>query len=412
MTRRMLIRILAVALVGAALAAGIYVGYRNMLGPRTFGAIFTRVTGLYSGDEVRVSGVKVGTVSDVQPQGQTVKLTLNVDRDVPIPADVKAVIVQQNLVAARYVQLTPAYRTTGPTLREGSVIPVSRTAVPVEWDEVKEQLTRMVTELGPTKPGDTSVAGRFVDSAANAMAGNGDRLRDTLAQLSGVSRVLADGNGNIVDTIKNLQVFVTALRGSNTQIVQFEDRLATLSSVLDSSRTDLDAALTDLSVAVGDIQRFMSSVNNRTAESVTRLTDVTQTLVGNKKELEELLHVFPTVMSNFYNIYDPVSGTANGMFAVNGFSNPAQFVCGAIAGIQGGDPAEGAKKCAEYLGPALRLLNFNYLPIPVNPFLGPTPRPDQLIYSEAKLMPGYTGPEPPPPATLPGMLLPAEGPAS
>ena len=137
----------------------------------------------------------------------------------PIPADAKAVIVAQNLVAARYVQLDarlPERR--GPTMGDGGVIPFERTAVPVEWDEVKTQLMRLATELGPkTAHGtcrDTSV-GRFIDSAANALDGNGEKLRETLAQLSGVARIFADGSGNIVDIIKNLQTFVTALRDSN-----------------------------------------------------------------------------------------------------------------------------------------------------------------------------------------------------
>ena len=65
-------------------------------------------------DEVRVSGVKVGNIKSIQPEGTRAKMTLEVDRGVPIPADAKAVIVAPNLVAARYVQLTPAYRTSGP----------------------------------------------------------------------------------------------------------------------------------------------------------------------------------------------------------------------------------------------------------------------------------------------------------
>ena len=52
--------------------------------------------------------------------------------------------------------------------------------------------------------------------------GNGDKLRQALAQLSGAARILANGSGNIVDIIKNLQTFVTALRDSNEQIVQFK----------------------------------------------------------------------------------------------------------------------------------------------------------------------------------------------
>ena len=57
-----------------------------------------------------MAGVKVGTIDSIEPDGTQTKMTLQVDRDVPIPADAKAVIVAQNLVAARYVQLTPAYR--------------------------------------------------------------------------------------------------------------------------------------------------------------------------------------------------------------------------------------------------------------------------------------------------------------
>ena len=68
---------------------------------------------IYPGDEVRVSGVKVGTIDSIEPEGTQAKMTLKVDHGVPIPADAKAVIVAQNLVAARYVQLTPAYRNGG-----------------------------------------------------------------------------------------------------------------------------------------------------------------------------------------------------------------------------------------------------------------------------------------------------------
>lgn len=414
MSRQHIARIAAVTMVAAILAAGIFISYRNVFGPRTVSAIFPTASSIYEGDDVRVSGVKVGTVKTVEPQGTTTKLVMNVDHGVPIPVDVKAVIVQENLIAARYVQLTPTYQGDGPTMADGAEIPMDRTAVPVEWDEVKEQLMRLATELGPAAGANSTTSiGRFIDSAANALDGNGEKLRHTLNQLSGVARYLADGSGNIVDIIKNLQVFVAALRDSNEQIVQFEDRFATLSSVLNGSRSDLDAALTELSIAVGEVQRFVAGVRDKTSEQVQRLANVTQTLVDGKKDLEEILHTFPSTLGNFYNIYDPTTASNNGVFVVNNFANPAQFICSAIASIQGGNPMDGAKKCAEYLGPALRLFNFNLLPFPLNPVLGPTPYPDQLIYSEPDLVPGVVAAEgPPPPPTVPDMLLPSERPPS
>src|SRR6202048_4200380 len=277
--RNRLTAIGAVVLAGLIVAGTALIVRDAFFGPRTITAYFTTATAIYPGDQVRVSGVKVGTIKSIQPEGKQAKMTLKVDHGVPIPADAKAVIVTQNLVAARYVQLTPAYRTSGPVMADGAVIPVQRTAVPIEWDEVKTQLMRLATDLGPNSHVSTPSIARFVDSAANALQGNGDKLRQTLGQLSGVGRILANGSGNIVDIIKNLQTFVTALRDSNVQIVQFNDRLATLTSVVNDSRSELDAALTDLSTAVGEVQRFIAETRDQTSEQIARLGDAIQPIV-------------------------------------------------------------------------------------------------------------------------------------
>lgn len=401
MTRRAL-TLLGAALAVVLLAAGAQLGYRAAFGPWRVTAVFSSATAVYEGDDVRVAGVKVGRIAAIRPAGTTAEMTLEVDRDVRIPADARAVVVAQSLVDARYVQLTPAHRGDGPTLADGALIPLERTAVPVEWDEVKTQLTRLASELGPGVDLAGSSTGRFIDSAARAMDGNGDKLRATLLELAAAGRVLADGSGDIASTLANLQRFVTALRDSNIQIVRFQDRLATLTSVLDDSRSQLDAALTTLGIAVGEVQRFVTENRDRAGEQVRRLTNVTQNLVDNRDDLEQLLHVFPTSIANFYNIYNPDTATEAGVFVLNNFSNPIQFVCSAIASLSNGTSEQGARKCHEYLGPVLGLLNFNYLPFPVNPVLGPTARPESLIYTEDHLVPRVvdTTTEP---APLPGL---------
>ena len=401
MNRTRGIALLAVALVALLIAGGGYLIRQVYFGPQTFSAIFTTATGIYPGDEVRVSGVEVGTIESITPEGTQTRMVLNVDPDVPVPADAKAVIVAPNLVAARYVQLTPAYRTSGPTMADGSVIGLDRTAVPVEWDEVKEQLTRLASDLGPQSGVDGTSVSRFIDSAANAMDGNGEKLRETISQLSGVARVLAEGSGDVVDIIKNLQTFVTALRDSNEQVVMFQNRLATLTSVVDGSRSDLDAALTNLSVAVVDVQRFVAGSRDQTSEQVQRLANVTSNLLDNKAEIENLLHTAPNALTNAYNIYSPDVGSAVGQFVFNNFSNPLDFVCGAIGAIENTTAPETAKLCAQVLGPALAQVNFNYLPFPIAPYLMPSANPANLIYSEPGLQPGGPGGSPPPPVTPP-----------
>jgi len=400
-TRSKLRAATVVVLAGLVAAAAITVIHHTFLRSRTITAYFTAAVGIYRGDEVRVSGVKVGTITSIEPQGTQAKLTLAVDRDVPIPADAKAVIAAQNLVSARYVQLAPTYRDSGPTMGDNALIPLERTAIPVEWDEVKDQLNRLATDLGPTTAGSTTSVGRFIDSAADALKGNGDKLRQTIAQLSGVGRVLAQGSGNIADIIKNLQIFVGALRDSGTQLVQFEDRLATLSSVVDNSDSSLDAALKDLSETVSDVKQFIAVSRDATAEQIQRLGDVTQNLVNQRMSLKNILHVAPNVLANGYNVYNPDTGNPRGVFVLPGFANPVQFICGAIGAIKNTTAPETAKLCGEYLGPALRLLNLNYLPMPTNLYLAKSASPENIIYSDPQLAPGGGGTHPSPPEIPP-----------
>jgi phospholipid/cholesterol/gamma-HCH transport system substrate-binding protein len=401
---------LAIALAGLVVF-GTAVAVRNtFFRPTTITAYFPTATAIYPGDDVRVSGMKVGTIKAIQPQGTQAKLVMHVDRSVPIPADAKAVIVAQNLVAARYVQLTPAYRSSGPTMADGAVIPVDRTAVPVEWDEIKDQLMRLAKDFGPNSKVSTPSVARFIDSAADALGGgNGDKLRQTLAQLSGVARIFANGSGNIVDIIKNLQTFVGALRDSNVQLVQFNNRLASLTSVLDDNKSDLDAALTDLSSAVGEVQRFIAGSRDQTAEQIARLADLTQILVDNKMALKNILHVAPNALANGYNDYDPDVGNIRGGVGLQNLSNPTNALCAQIGGLENATATESGKLCGLYLSPAFKIanpllyFNFNYLPIPVNPILAPAFDPKNVVYTEQRLAPGGEGPKPTAPELPPSV---------
>lgn len=388
MSRLPVRRLAALAAVLLALAAAGLVVQRTWFEPKQIRAVFSATTAIYVGDDVRVAGVRVGRIAAIEPRGTTAEMVLEVDRDIEIPADAKAVIVAQSLIAARYVQLTPSHRGSGPVLEDGAVIPLERTAVPVEWDEVKTQLARLSTDLGPDGAlAETSTTGRFIESTADALAGNGGKLRETLTQLSGVGRILAEGSGSIADTIKNLQTFVSVLRDSNVQIVEFQDRLATLTSLLNDSRSDLDAALVNLSVAIGDVQRFVNANRDRMGEQVQRLTNVTQILVDQRSDVEELLHLAPNSVANFYNIYNADTGTTPGVFSLNNFTNPIQFICGGIASLENTTSADAAARCHEYLGPFLKLLEFNYLPFAVNPAIGPSADPKNLLYTDPALIP-------------------------
>ena len=149
------------------------------------------------------------------------------------------------------------------------------------------------------------------------------------------------------------------------------------------------------------MQRFVAGSRNQTAEQIQRLGNVTQVLVDNRMALENVLHIAPNAIANFYNIYYPNGGSVTGAFSVANFSNPVWFVCGMIGGVANTTAPETAKLCAQYLGPALRLLNFNEPAVPDQrlPAARGQPGPAHLHRSEARARrcrAAVTAPEPPP----------------
>ena len=114
----------------------------------TVTAYFKSTTGLYEGDPVRVLGVNVGRVVSIDPLSDSVRVKLRLNKSVDVPADAKAVIVAQSLVSGRFIQLAPVY-TKGPKLVGGTDIPMERTAIPMEWDDLKTQLNRLTEAIGP-----------------------------------------------------------------------------------------------------------------------------------------------------------------------------------------------------------------------------------------------------------------------
>ena len=157
----------------------------------TFVAYFANANGLYTGDEVRILGVAVGTVEAIDPQPSRTKVTFSVDRQYPVPADARAAILSPSLVTARAIQLVPAY-SGGPKLAAGATIPQDRTAVPVEWDDFRQQLEKLTDSLQPTTPGGVSSVGEFINTAADNLRGQGDTARDTVIKLSQAISALGD----------------------------------------------------------------------------------------------------------------------------------------------------------------------------------------------------------------------------
>jgi phospholipid/cholesterol/gamma-HCH transport system substrate-binding protein len=371
-----------IALV-AVLIGGVYVLFSSPGNGRKIVGYFTSAVGLYPGDQVRILGVPVGEVDTIEPRPSDVKITMSMSKDVKIPKDAQAVILSPNLVAARFIQLTPAY-TGGAVLPDGGSIDLARTGVPVEWDEVKQSLTQLAVSLGPTTGSMQGPLGAAINQAADTLDGKGESFHNALRELSQVAGRLGDSRSDIFGTVKNLQVVVNALSASNEQIVQFAGNVASVSQVLADSSRHLDNTLGTLNQALSDIRGFLHENNSTLIDTVNQLGDLTHTLSDQSDNIEQVLHVAGPGIANFYNIYDPAQGTLNGLLSIPEFANPVQFICGGSFETAGGPEAPDyfrrAELCRERLGPVLRRLSVNYPPVMFHPLNMITAYKGQVIY--------------------------------
>jgi phospholipid/cholesterol/gamma-HCH transport system substrate-binding protein len=336
-------------------------------------------------------------------------------------------------VTSRFIQLTPAY-TGGPQLQNNAVISQDRTVVPVEWDDLRTQLSKLNKTLQPTQPGGVSSTGEFVNTVADNLRGQGASIRDTVIKLSQALSTLGDHSGDIFGTVKNLAVLVSALHDSTDLMRQLNGNLAAVTGLLANDPNEVGAAIADLNTAVGDARSFVADNRDALGTASDKTAEILQAIGASLDDVKQALHVFPTTLSNFVNIYSPAHSAASGAFSGSNFANPIQFMCGAIQAASRLNAEQSAKLCVQYLAPIVKNRQYNFLgpvgfngapltvpilagplplPFPVFP-IGANARPNEITFSEDWMRPDYVPPAAPaPPADAAGAdaALPAEAPA-
>jgi phospholipid/cholesterol/gamma-HCH transport system substrate-binding protein len=275
---------------------------------RTITAYLSSAVGLFPDNDVLILGVPVGHITSVQPQGRLVKVVMTIEDSVLIPAGASAVVISPSLVAGRSIQLTPAY-THGPTMPDGGVIPVERTAVPLGIDDLARAANDLATMLGPRGANQNGALSDALDVTANNLRGNGQAVNDTIGNVSQLTQTLAGSRKELFDTVRQLQSFVSTLAANDAQVRQFTSQLAEVSHFLAGERGDLGAALRELSIALGEVAAFVQDNRAILHSNVDRLIEVTAVLVRQRDALGQILDTAPTALSNLNNAYNSSSGT-------------------------------------------------------------------------------------------------------
>jgi virulence factor Mce-like protein len=293
-------------------------------------AFFTETVGLYPGSDVRVLGIPIGTIDDVVPLGDKVRVEMSIDDDYDVPADADAIVLAPSLVSDRYVQFSPVYD-GGPKMEDGAEVPLERTAIPVELDAVYGALDELSDALGPNGANKNGALSDLVDVGAANLEGNGEALNRTLTGFSQAVQTLSENRDDLFSSLDNLQTFTSALATIDAQVGQFNDNMAAVSDLLANEREDLQAAVALLSDALGDVAGFVRDNTALLTTNVNRLADVTLVLVQQRTKLAEVLDVAPAALSNLARAYNPDFGTLDTRDNGLGSLNAEIVVCGALA---------------------------------------------------------------------------------
>ena len=378
------------------------VGWRlyNRLTNTTVVAYFPQALALYPGDKVQIMGVRVGAIDKIETAGDKMRVTFHYKNRYKVPADATASIMNPSLVASRTIQLSPAY-TGGPVMESNAVIPLERTQVPVEWDDLRNQITDIISQLGPTPEQPKGPFGDVIESFADGLDGKGKQINTTLNALSEAITALDEGRGDFFAVAKSLALFVNALHHSDQQFVELNSNLAEFTGKFNQSDQQLATTLKQVDGLLSTAKKFIGDNGSVLAHDVNNLADATDALLQPEPRdgLETALHVFPNLGANLGNIYEPTHGALTGLPVVASFANPLQFICSSIQAGSRLGYQESAELCAQYLAPVMDAIKFNFPPFGVNMIATADTLPKYVASTEPRLQPppGYKD------TTLPGI---------
>ncbi|NEA47251.1 MlaD family protein [Streptomyces sp. SID10815] len=213
-------------------------------GTLSYKALFTDVTGLVDGDSVRVSGVKVGEVTDVRVvDRRTAQVTFAVRRSQSLPRSTTAAVKYLNMVGQRYLALDRGSGTLTGTLESGDTIPLDRTQPALDLTLLFNGFKPLFEGLSPKD------VNELAGSIVQVLQGEGGTVDSLIQHIGSLSTTVAAKDQVIGAVVKNLDTVLTTLNDREAGFDDLVDTLRRLVSGFNDDRKPLGQAV----AAMGDL---------------------------------------------------------------------------------------------------------------------------------------------------------------
>ena len=281
---------LLIFIVVTTLATGVLVitiGNLTFGGSKDYKAEFVDATGVVKGDDVRIAGVKVGTVKDIQIVDRTrAMVTFSVQDDTALSKATHANIRYRNLVGQRYISLTQEIGDSG-TLPEGATIPVSQTSPALDLTVLFNGFKPLFQALSPSDINQLSY------EIIQVFQGEGGTLEGLLSHTASITSTLADRDKVIGSLIDNLNQVLDHIGDRDDQLTQLIKTFRTFVGGLKNDRQAILGSLDQISQLSVQTADLVSGIRHPFVDDIHQLRSVAGNLDRGKSELDRALQVLP-----------------------------------------------------------------------------------------------------------------------
>ncbi len=278
---------LAVCLLGVF---GLFAVFGQMrFGEKTqqYRAEFVNVTGLETNDFVRIAGVEVGKVENVEIQPDTTALVeFTADDSVVLTEGSRAVIRYDDLIGGRYLALEEGAGGTQ-RLRPGDTIPQARTSPALDLDALIGGFRPLFRALDPDQI--NALSGQLI----TALQGQGGTINSFLAQTAALTSTLADRDQLIGEVIVNLNTVLGSLGDQSDQFGKAVDSLSQLVEGLSERRQEISDGLAYTNAAAGSIADFLTEARPPLKKTIDETDRAAGIVVADHEYFDNLINTLP-----------------------------------------------------------------------------------------------------------------------
>jgi phospholipid/cholesterol/gamma-HCH transport system substrate-binding protein len=262
----------------------------------TYRADFTDVSGLNDGDDVRIAGVRVGTVQSITlvKRGELpsyAQVSFTVDRSRPLPTSVEARLRYRNLIGQRYLDIEQGPGNSNGMLKPGDTIPLDQTQPAVDLTVLFAGFKPLVQGLSPNEINQLSM------EIIKTLQGEGGSLQLLLGNLADLTNTLANKDHVIGSVVDNLDSVLTAVGNRDRELSQLIIELRTFVSGLAKDRVTIGNAITGVNRLTTTTSGLLRKVRPPLRTDLGRLSGLVGNLDRNSPTLTFVLHQLPPTLA-------------------------------------------------------------------------------------------------------------------